>query len=287
MENSVNREGVEDLALNFRQKVFKSITLSITTTGNMEALQMALCSVLNGELLPGIISLRFEGELPSFGNFYLEQLAEIARLKTVRFVIKRARSKGIHHARQTQILDCNTPLLWILDDDVIPFPDCLSSLVYGSSCLKGKWGWINAVKVDVNNRRGYADYSADEIPFVTWVQKHNGSCNHFVRRSDIRCNSLCSTERMDFGNVLLNAALLKTSELNFNQLGDFASGGEDELFAMFFSRIGLSGFVSLWARSYHLEKEKPRFTEMASRREMLRLAKLLLNHGNSSCSKLD
>jgi hypothetical protein len=255
----------------------EKVTLGITTLDNTPALLICLSGVLSGSVLPARIQLRFEGQLPSFENFYFEQLAELARLRGVVFEFTRTQSKGIRAARDWHLSTCPTDYLWFLDDDVLADYDCLDSLCVAADwcenfCFAKPWVFLAGVKVDVNNRRGYADYHRKEIDDTEISQ------NHFYKKGSCRAMPI---ETLDAGNCMLHVPRVRQHGINFDMFpGGANSGGEDTLFAYVVRQRGLYGYLAPNAQSVHLEKEQLNFTEIAARTELVRLGKELYGKCN-------
>ena len=137
-----------------------TVTLGIVSNGNIQGLLLCVSAALTGTRRPNSIVIRMEGELPSFGNFYLEQLAALAAFHGVSFCLYRSSARGIRTARQWQLDSCKTDALWMLDDDVLPTPLCLENLVRAWSQSefqpRGLLGYVAGLKVDITNRRGYS-----------------------------------------------------------------------------------------------------------------------------------
>lgn len=255
------------------------VTFAVSSLGNVDALQLCLASVLNAETVPGKIMLRFEGSLPSFARFYLEQLADLARLKGVEWSMTLDRSKGIRYARDWMLHNCRTEYLWMGDDDVIYDWDCLTQFrkvihpVGGVSLFLSNQqaAWVCGVKVDVNNRRKYADYSQE-------IRSSNlpMSQNHFYSKQNH--SGLCYRfDKLDTGNVIFNVPRIK-GKLSFQVFKDSANGGaEDACFALKALQMGYSAFLAPAAQSIHLEKEQVYFNELRNRQEIESLARQLLN----------
>jgi hypothetical protein len=259
--------------------IAKEITLGVSTVGNIQALRLCLAAALNAPTLPSHIQVRFEGELPNFGDFYFEQIADIARLKNVSFTFTRANSQGVRYARDWQMDQCPTDLLWCLDDDVIPDYTCLEGFRNTLHALKNKqWGFLAGIKVDVNNRRQYPDFDHKERKnWDEWDQ------NHFAPKS----YHPVPLETLDAGNVLLNLPLLREKKIRFSIFtGSENAGGEDTLFAHQCLNQNLLGYLCTAAQSLHLEKEQVVFTDRVARAESVRLGKEILNANISSNSKL-
>jgi hypothetical protein len=272
----------------FSEQVRKEprITLGISTQDNIQALLLCLGSVLNGMVVPARIQIRFTGALPGFGTFYFEQLADLARLQGIEFEWQRAADTGVRDARDWHLATCPTPYLWMVDDDVIPAWDCLMYLTFALVSLSNKdWGWLAAVKVDVNNRRNYPDYHT-KVRELTDPSAGVFSQNHFYAK-EYSPDFLPMLDTLDSGNVLLNCVPLRERGVNFNCVpGSANAGGEDALFAHAATKNLLLGYLAVRAQSFHIEKERLIFTEQQARAEMIRLGKKLYDISYSSTIKL-
>lgn len=250
--------------------ILKDTTFGVCCTGNIQALLMCLSSVLQGTLLPRIITVRLEGHFPAFSNFYLEQLSALARHKGIEFNISVGDARGVRAARDWQLNNCRTSLLWMGDDDVIYSPQCLEMLDKAEEETEpyfredGEFGYVVGSKPDITNRRGYGDFSTKVLP--TDELKNFDSFNQFYQGPFrlVRVNTL------DTGNVLLNVEAMRAKGLTFNPFKEsFNSGGEDTLMGMRMNGAGLYGFFCPNAASVHLEKPMPAFNEFAARGELL------------------
>lgn len=270
--------------------IANNVTFGVNCTGNIQALTMCLSSVLMGEVVPARIQVRMEGAFPSFGNFYLEQLASLASIYGVEFSIEYAASKGVRKARNWQMEKCQTDFLWMGDDDCIYSYECLEYLRAATLSLVEQatlgpdfiypFGYISGSKPDVNNRRGYGDFSVKILDPMQVKddnnQFFNASVNQFYAQGGI---GLAKTATMDTGNVLLNLPPIKKAGIDFDPFeASYNCGGEDTLMGLRLNHAGLLGYFCPNARAVHLEKpqDKVHFGEFAARGEMLRLA----------CSKL-
>lgn len=247
----------------------KAVTFGVSTCGNTEALCNCLTSVLTGILAPAVIQIRFEGNLPAFGNFYLEQLSCLARIRGIAWDMYVDKSKGVRYARDFHVANCPTELLWMGDDDVVYAPDCLEHLMFNV----GELGiaYYNGVKVDVSNLRGYKDYNTDVYPTFP---APGSPLNHFYVGTLVRHEI---QGIMDTGNVILNLDVCKNNGLRFSMFPDSANaGGEDTLFAAKVKSLGLKAFAVPTAIAFHLEKPKAVFNEFEARKELIKRSKQCL-----------
>lgn len=258
------------------QPILNNVTFGVNSVGNTQALYMCLASVLNATVLPKRIQIRFEGELPSFGNFYMEQLAEFARFRGVEFLMTVSKSQGVRVARDWQLDNCPTPLLWMGDDDIVYAYDCLEYLFKGADDLgmaKNKVAYLCGTKGDLNNRRGWGNFKMD-------VHKRkdvfdNCAFNWFYDKKDCE-GAYAKIFTCDTGNCLINVALVRCAGIRFNVFAESVnSGGEDTIFALECGHHKLQAFIVPSAQAFHLEKPTVNFGEHAARAEMvLRVAEL-------------
>lgn len=252
-------------------------TLGITTKGNMTALRMALAAALSGEAVPERILLRLEGEFPGFGDYYFEQLVATAAFYGVDFQMTFAKSEGVRVAKQWLLDNCQTPYLWISDDDVLPDSWCLSEFSeqlpqVQSQCVRAgqDWGFLAGAKFDVNNRRKYPDFSdrphylkEGELLGETALQ----NLAYYPEEQAVRFHP---TKIFDGGCVVLNVLALRRMALKFTVKGPSApSSGVDTLMALRCDKARLVGFFLPFAHALHLEKPVPNFESGADRKEML------------------
>lgn len=252
------------------QSIAARVTFGITTTGNVQALQMALSSVLMGHILPARILLRFEGQFPAFANFYLEQLSELARVRGVEFSLNVAKSSGVRAARDWLLDNCATEYLWMGDDDAIYMPHCLAEFhdaIMGlESSLRADefWGYVVGTKPDLNNRRGYQDFSTE--PRDAETAENHSSFNQFYKGK----GTTVLHHHLDTGNVVFNVRKLRVAGIRFSVYEkSYNAGGEDTLFALMSNKAGLQGYFRTRADAIHLEKPEIRFNEFAARKTML------------------
>lgn len=244
---------------------------------------LCLSSVLLGTVVPAAINIRLEGEFPDFNHFYLEQLAELARIAGVDWNMNVGLSKGIRYARDWQLDHCTTKYLWTGDDDVIFDSLCLSNFSAYTALLEAEHlgpkgerfypAFLQGSKADVNNRRGYPDHSK-----VVSEQGANVPYHSFFAQS---CSSdddqLKRQVMLDPGNALLSVGYFRGHTLRFTQFDDgFNAAGEDALMALHIHAEGSCGLRVPSARAFHLEKPAgSRFGETAARAEaVLRSAQL-------------
>jgi hypothetical protein len=258
------------------QTLLSDYTFGVNSCGNTEALQMCLASVLNASVLPKAIQIRFEGHLPSFGRFYMEQLSELARFRGVEFTMSVAKSEGVRAARDWQLANCKTDFLWMGDDDVVYAYDCLEYLSKGATDIlkrDDQCAYICGVKGDLNNRRGWGNF---QMKIHKKEDVHdNCAFNWFYDKED--CAKLYPRIwTCDTGNVLINLPLVRSKDIRFTVFEEsLNSGGEDTIFALECGHAGLTAYFVPSAHAFHLEKPVVNFNEHAARAEMvLRVADL-------------
>lgn len=256
-----------------------NITFGVSDTGNTTALCMCLASVLNARVVPHKIQVLCQGEFPDFAHYYLEQLSEWARMSGIEWSLSVTPPLGLRGARDWHLDNCRTQYLWMGDNDVVYGPECLEMLCFGlDEELNGKQAYVQGVKTDLNNRRGYKDFVKDCLPRTSIVD----FCSANMRYDQLTDSELYAIRfgnlkpittdivTIDTGNVLLNVDLMNTHKLRFKVFDDSINcGGEDTLMALLMRKKGLVGRFMPWAYSFHLEKPKPAFDELTARGEML------------------
>lgn len=252
-----------------KQDLLEHVTLGIPTTGNNQALLIALTSVLQGTVLPKRILIRADGHFPAFANFYLEQLADVARQKGVEFLHATVASAGLRGAVDWLIDECRTKLLWIIADDVMPSINALSHLHCAAEQLwssQEPWGYVCGNKQDVNNRRHWPDYTQGFIEAFDYCPTHGNYIQTGL--------SVVRNRFLDNSHALFNVSAIAVRETTFNY--GFQCGGDDTLFGLLIQKTGLSGWFSPYSQAYHLEKESQNFNEPTARAEAIyRQAQLL------------
>jgi len=231
----------------------ENVVLGIPTTGNIHALLISLTAVLQGTRLPKKILIRSEGHFPSFAHFYLEQLADVARQKGIEFVIAVTPSLGLRGAVDWLLNHAGVRLVWMLADDVLPANDALEHLLLAEGMLSEdkstlNWAYLCGNKQDVNNRRGWPDYSqtvSEADDFCPTYGNYSRSSPQFVR------NRLLDNSHCLFNTGRLNAAALCETAFEYG----FQSGGDDTLFGFLIQASDLSGWFCPHSQAFHLEKE--------------------------------
>jgi hypothetical protein len=228
----------------------KEVTFGVSTCGNIKALLMCLSSILMARNVPLKIQVRFEGQLPSFADYYLEQLGDLARFRKVQFELSLARSFGIRAARDWQIEHCRTDWLWMGDEDALYDYECL---YYFASTFKGNLNQVaffSGCKYDVNNRRGYQNFDMnihgpqdlkDEC-FFNWPWHKEWCADRYAK-----------TVVMDTGNSLIQVPLILKNRIKFQLFEESAnSGGEDTLFGLSCRKANLEAYFIPSAQAIHL-----------------------------------
>lgn len=247
---------------------------------------MCLASVLSGFVLPNKIQIRFEGKFPSFGNFYLEQLSCLAKIRGVEWEMFIAPSEGVRKARDWHLKTCDYTWLWMGDDDVIYDADCLSWFIVALGEINGSsppqenrqaHAYLAGIKVDASSLRGYPDYDTKVYPEYPAPQ---APLNHLYTKPierPVKQQVAYPTTLLDAGNCLLNAFYLETHGVNFAMFPDSENaGGEDTLFAELCAHKKLAAFAVPLAQSIHLEKPKAFFSEFEARKELIKRSKQCL-----------
>lgn len=256
----------------------EGITFGVSCTGNLRALCMCLASVLNSRRVPHRIQVLMNGEFPSFGDFYLEQISEWARQSGVAFNIAVENNLGVRKARDWHLDNCQTQFLWMGDDDVVYEPDCLKFLALGWKQEQYDQAYVQGVKSDLNNRRGYEDFEKKVID-VRKLEDFSSPNHRYGQLPEAFAGKppTYDVATIDTGNVVFDMKKMNgnTEASNFrgyrfDVFKDSANcGGEDTLMALRLRKDGLVGRFMPWAVSFHLEKEKPKFDEIRARGEML------------------
>lgn len=243
--------------------------VGIPTTGNTQSLLITLTAILQGSMLPRRILIRSEGHFPAFSNFYLEQLADVARQKGVEFVLAVMKSEsGLRGAFDWLLRECNSDYLWMVADDVMPSFEALQALRTSADNLnaaKTEWGYVCGNKVDVNNRRGWPDYVQQPSVAVDFCPTYG---NYSCKGQPLTVKNLL----LDNSHALFNVKKLRDHNLwSLSFSCGFLSGGDDTLFGARIIADGLTGHFCPVSPAFHLEKEKDKqnFDEPTARAESL------------------
>src|SRR5688572_3231529 len=242
-----------------------NITAAWTTNGNIKGLLMSLSSVLLGTKMPYSVIIRCDGEFPSFSDFYLEQLSDLCRIKDVPFAFYVERACGVHLARES-LLD-NSPSDWVfmLDDDVILEHDAMEQMSKTATHYRDTFSFICGGKRDVNNRRGYKDFSLEPVEF-----DYTKECSpHLIYQRTID-TLVCKLTAADSGCMLVNRKLVREKRISFAPKDvSFNVGGEDSLFGLQCAKKGIPGYFCPNVVSWHLEKPFPNFGSHDARCEIV------------------
>lgn len=266
------------------QHIVHSITLGVTTTGNTAGLSLMMLAVLLGHVLPGQITIRSEGaDKAALDNFYFNQLLDLARIKGVEVTVTYANSQGIRAARQWLLEQRRSQWLLMLDDDVVVEPDLVANLHFAADQLSEQdkpWGFICAAKPDVNNSRGYGDFSNSPQPVEKF--KTTGAANMVFDRRGHSPETL-PLLWLDTGCCLLNVHAIhdQLTEVAFDMhTTNFNAGGEDTVFGLLCAKAGLPGYFVTCSTAWHLEKPKVNFSEMPARAQAI--LRTIEQHGMSA-----
>jgi hypothetical protein len=233
-----------------------------------------LLSVAMQKRVPDVVHVFLTGELPSFSNFYMEQLSDLFLLKKASFIIERCPRLSIKEIREIQrqtvvrqqCSDAND-FWWIGDDDIVFEPNFLDSILGVLHC--SSYGWAVGTKTDINNRRGYPDFKV-----VSPERPVNGCSTHYIYPACSNIDSVrCSI--MDTGGCLIRRDSYAIASFLMGANG-LNTGGEDTLYGLQLEAHGIHGMFVPAAVSYHLEKPRVRFDEMDSRADVI--AKVAVNH---------
>lgn len=249
----------------------KDVTFGVSCNGNLRGILMCLSSVLIGRTIPAAIQIRMEGVFPTFGNFELEQLAELSRFKGCFFEISVFKSEGVRKARQWHLDHCSTKYLWMGDDDCVYDYGCLSELMKAGPDLsvlisEKNTAYIAGCKIDLNNRRGYTNFDTRIHPESELID--GASFNHLYEKSS-KTPRVCT---IDTGNALIHCENCKREGVVFTPFEDSVNaGGEDTIFGLFAHRQKLDAFFAPNAIAYHLDKAggSSFVSELTTRGEML------------------
>lgn len=265
--------------------IAKTTVFVVSSRGNMQALTGCLTSIALQHLLPGEVVIRLEGEIMGLSNFYFEQAVDLLRVMGVRVFISCAQSKGVRAAR-SELVDAveGHEYIWMGDDDCVYDANCLSELLVAKDeALKyvrddTLLGWVQGSKPDVNNRRGYKDFSIE----IREGQKANNDEGYNFFFTGPGKTVLCSS--LDTGNVLYlveNIMKRMPSDTHedyylgrmFNHMDvEYNSSGEDTLCALFLRSRNLFGVFRTSANCVHMEKQVGGFDEFSARKNYITAA---------------
>lgn len=251
------------------QKVDNNVVLGIPTTGNIHALLVSLTAVAQGSTLPCQVIIRSEGHFPSFAHYYLEQLADVYRQRGVEFIFAVTPSKGLRGAVDWLLSAVKSKHFWMIADDVMPCPTALENLMCSAYILTSNpetrnWGYITGNKQDVNNRRGWPDYSQTENVAVDYCPTYG---NYARSSPQIVRNRLLDNSHALFNLDFINGMEHPPRETLFDF--GYQSGGDDTLFGLYLQHVGLAGWFCPHSQAFHLEKESQNFNEPTARVEAI------------------
>lgn len=262
--------------------ILQDTAVCIPTTGNQQALLISLTAILQGLTLPRKILIRSEGHFPAFANFYLEQLSDVARQRGVEFQFAVTPSKGLRYAVDWLLDNCGVNRMWLVADDVLPDVGALTALHEAVQQLESSihqesrlWGYVCGLKQDVNNRRGWPDYSQpDPVAAHDYCPTYG---NYTATSPMVVRNRLLDNSHAMFNVREINSRMLMETAFTYG----FQSGGDDTLFGLRIINEGLGGWFCPLSRAFHLEKEAQNFNEPTARAESLLRQLQLLNINNS------
>jgi hypothetical protein len=245
------------------------ITIAWTTNGNVKGLLMSLSSVLLGSEMPSSILIRFDGQFPSFGEFYLEQISELCRIKDVSFAVIVEKECGVHQARESLLNNSPSDYVFMVDDDVILEYDAVQKMTEAARfCIRREFQFpfICGGKIDVNNRRGYGDFSLEPVLFTGREDCSTHLLYHF-KDTEIH---LCKITAADSGCMLVNRPFARNLGVTFAPKDvTFKVGGEDTLFGIMCVSKGHKGYFCPNVIGWHLEKSVPNFGQHEARAEII------------------
>lgn len=258
----------------------KTLTVGISIKNNLPALKLCLTSVLTGVILPSHIQLRIESDMPEFDDFYFAQLAALARQAGVNFELHFCKSESIFATRQWQVENCKTKYLLFLDDDVIINHDTVCQLMAavthanaydkqrpGAVAGEENWIYIQGCKCDLNNRRGYGNFSLAEQNAETAYTTKN--FNNFYNPDSFKelvpmMQLMNNDPRADPGCLLVNLHTFKRNKISFIRAETFTNaGGEDVIFALECAKLKLVRWFAPKVLAFHLEKPVSRMSNFA------------------------
>lgn len=256
-----------------------NVAFVVSSRGNMQALTGCLTSIAMQQLLPCKVVIRLEGEIMGLSNFYFEQSVDLLRVMGIDVQIMCSKSSGVRRAR-TELLKsvAGYPYVWMGDDDCVYDSACLSELIVAKD-EAGKHvrddvqlGWVQGSKPDVNNRRGYKDFS---IEVREGLKANNDEGYNFFFTGPGK-TVLCSS--LDTGNVLFcMSAVCKNEGIGESPLEEmfnhttpeYNSSGEDTLCALYLKSRSLYGVFRTSANCVHMEKQVGGFDEFSARKNYI------------------
>jgi len=246
------------------------VTFVVSTKGNTQALAMCLMSIGTQTAVPGTVIVRMEGEMLKFSDFYLEQACDFLRKFGVDLQLRLSVSRGVRTARTELMKAAKTELVWMGDDDCLYRTECLAELLVGLEDGTNRvrdnvpLAWVQGAKPDINNRRGYKDFSA-QVREGKAANNHEGYNFFFTGEGK---TVLCDT--LDTGNVLFTKNVRYVREHLFaHNEKEFNSSGEDTLAALYLQSKGYFGVFRTSAGCIHLEKPTDGFDEFSARKNYI------------------
>lgn len=237
-----------------------------------------MTGIANSSVLPARVLIRAEGQFPIFDDFYLAQLADVLRQKGCEFHWALCAPQGLRGSVDWLLNECHSRYLLMVADDVLIDPLAVERLSQASASLDSTvgteaWGYVVGNKQDVNNVRGWPDYSQKPIRAVTDYATTYGVYD--VTPTSV----LVRNHLLDNSFALFNAAAIRKRRVTETQFPyGFQCGGDDTLFGWVLRKAQLPGYFMPMAQAFHLEKPQgaQNFTEPAARAEaLLRQAQLL------------
>lgn len=277
-----------------------NVEVSIATRGNLDGLRMCVASVLAGRFAPEFITIHVESDpLRELADFYMSQLAAMAREFRVKLSFAPRKSAGVFQLRQDQLTHYTADACrWVvfLDDDVMLRHDSLHNLahfgplhqLWRESTSAPLFAYYQGTKWDVSNTRGYANFELERKPLR--------DCHNFnvpTYRDDLEQEETKLAETFhgplsaipfmeeiyfcDTGFCLFDRQVTEKHKLSFlHHPENTPAGGEDALFALLCEYRNVPRAWIKIAEAVHLEKPSVRFSEAAYRKEsVLRAAQSL------------
>lgn len=252
-----------------KKRIIQDVTVVCGTHGNVRALAQMLSTVACGTSLPAAVKVRLDASVSGLSDFYLSQVSSLFAVCDVKFNVEVCQSNGVRALRQWQLSASDTDWALFLDDDVVVDHKALELLRWAAVACPAAI-YIQGSKPDVNNIRGYGNFSAEHLPPSSPVRNFN--CFYEDPSNQPEPVYFCDT-----GHVLVNVKLAKKKGLTFAHCASHTGcGGEDTLFALQCEHLKLPRFWCPAAIAVHLEKPVTRYSEHAYRKEaVLRTAESL------------
>lgn len=235
-----------------KKDIWKDLTITVPTVGNINGIRILIGSIVSNNVLPAEIKLVCDGK-SFFGDFYLEQLADLLKYYGVRFTIENNPGTGEKKASDRCLDGCNTQYVLMLHDDVWCSPKLIekyAEAVKLTECLNA--AAIVGSKVDVNNIRNYSDY--DLQPHKLPDTSENIETYFIYEIEEWR---VYPVKNLDTGNILFDASIMKENKIrfcNFNDNAENETAGHEFLLPMNIKSKGCQIFFCPEAFAFHLEK---------------------------------